>query len=183
MIQFLSLSTCIIYILDVQNLSPPRIRVRYKPLHFISSGFALLKIYRKNRNRNTNPDDGRDRHPVNQFRRRDVPDRVHFFRVDVFCFFFRERAQQQQTKEERERERVSQEREREIANTHTRPGVKTRNLRRERCYTTKNAHIPGSPGLPLAGADVRNPLVEVDAAVVVVRAAKRRKATIADILL
>jgi len=39
----------------------------------------------------------------------------------------------------------------------------------------------GSPGLPLAGADVRNPLV-VDAAVVV-RAAKRRKATIADILL
>jgi len=38
----------------------------------------------------------------------------------------------------------------------------------------------GSPGLPLAGADVRNPLV-IDDDVVVVRAAKRRKATIADI--
>jgi len=137
MIQFLSLSTCIIYILDVQNLSPPRIRVRYKPLHFISSGFALLKIYRKNRNRNTNPDDGRDRHPVNQFRRRDVPDRVHFFRVDVFCFFF-ESARNNNKRKKRERE--SQSRERERSPTLTRPGVKTRNLRRERCYYKKRAH-------------------------------------------
>ena len=140
MIQFLSLSTCIIYILDVQNLSPPRIRVRYKPLHFISSGFALLKIYRKNRNRNTNPDDGRDRHPVNQFRRRDVPDRVHFFRVDVFCFFFRERAQQQQTKEERERERVSQERERDRQHAHTSRGKNEKFETREMLYYKKRAH-------------------------------------------
>ena len=142
MIQFLSLSTCIIYILDVQNLSPPRIRVRYKPLHFISSGFALLKIYRKNRNRNTNPDDGRDRHPVNQFRRRDVPDRVHFFRVDVFCFFFRERAQQQQTKEERE----SVKREREIANTHTRPGVKNEKFETREMLLQKTRTYLDHPG-------------------------------------
>jgi hypothetical protein len=154
MIQFLSLRVLFIFLM--YKISPPLASACATNLLLISSGFALLKIYRKNRNRNTNPDDGRDRHPVNQFRRGDVPDRVHFFRVDVFCFFLK-RARNNNNKR-RERERVSQER--EIA----------------------NAYIPGSPGLPLAGADVRNPLVVVDAAVVVVRAAKRRKATIADIL-
>ena len=112
-----SFSTCIIYILDVQNLSPTRIPARYIILSL--SSFALLEGDGKNRNRNTNPDDGRDRHPVNQFRRGDVPDRVHFFRVDVFCFFLRARATT--TNERRERERVSQERERDRQRSHV-PG-------------------------------------------------------------
>ena len=65
-----------------------------------------MKVHRKNGNRNTNPDDGRDCHPVYQFRRGDVPDRVHFFRVDVFCFFERERVSRERRKREKtERDR------------------------------------------------------------------------------
>ena len=85
--------------------------------------------------------------------------------MDVFCFFERERV----SRERRKREKTERDRRRRGKNDLE--------------FETRDAlQIPGSPGLPLAGADVRNPLV-IDDDVVVVRAAKRRKATIADIFL
>ena len=66
----------------------------YKNFYYTSSSFCLLKVHRKNGNAHPKRDATRDAHPVDKFRRRNVSDRVHFFRVDVFCVLVREKRRQ-----------------------------------------------------------------------------------------